>query len=261
MGGMNVTSPVLILGGTSEAHSLAACLVDADICVISSLAGRVASPRMPVGEVRVGGFGGATGLASWIGLHGIQAVIDATHPFAARITWNAAAAAAVCHVPLLRLRRAPWVRGEGDRWHEVASLEDAALMLPELGRRHFLTIGRQGVSVFADAENAWFLVRAIDPPEAPTPSQMKLVLDRGPYSLDAEIALMRGHQVDTLITKNSGGQATAAKLAAARALALPVVMVQRPSTPGGVLEVADVGSAFEWADALVRSGRSSRQAR
>jgi precorrin-6A/cobalt-precorrin-6A reductase len=252
MVGVNVTPRVLILGGTTEARGLAERLVGrTDVEVVSSLAGRVASPRMPAGRVRVGGFGGATGLASWIEAHGIRAVIDATHPFAATISGNAAAAAA-SHVPLLALRRAAWVPGEGDRWHEAASLGDAALMLPGLGRRHFLTIGRQGVSSFAEVTEAWFLVRAVDPPDEPTPPQMELLLDRGPYSLEGEIELMRAHRLDTVITKNSGGQATAAKLVGARELGLPVVMVRRPATPAGVPEVADVDSAVEWVDALIR---------
>ena len=116
---MNMTPRVLILGGTTEARGLAARLVGGEFGVVSSLAGRVASPRLPAGEVRIGGFGGATGLASWIGSHGIRAVIDATHPFAAAISWNAAAAAAASHVPLLALRRTAWVRGVGDLWHET----------------------------------------------------------------------------------------------------------------------------------------------
>jgi precorrin-6A/cobalt-precorrin-6A reductase len=253
MVGVNVTPRVLILGGTTEARGLAERLVGrADVDVVSSLAGRVASPRMPAGQVRVGGFGGATGLASWIVAHGIRAVIDATHPFAATISWNAAAAAVASHVPLLALRRAAWVSGEGDRWHEAASLEEAALMLPELGRRHFLTIGRRGVSSFADVPDAWFLVRSVDPPEEPTPPQMELLLDRGPYSLDAEVALMRDRWVDTVITKNSGGEATAAKLVGARELGLPVVMVQRPAAPGGVSEVSDVIGAVGWVVAQIR---------
>ena len=250
---VRATPRVLILGGTTEARSLAeslAGLVDCD--VVSSLAGRVASPRMPVGEVRIGGFGGASGLTSWIGAHGIRAVIDATHPFAAQISWNAAAAAVASHVPLLALRRRAWVPAGGDRWHAATSLADAALMLPQLGRRHFLTVGRQGVSPFADVTGAWFLVRAVDPPEGPTPSRMELLLDRGPYSPEAELALMRDRRVDTLITKNSGGEATAAKLIAARELGLPVVMVQRPATPDGVLEVADVPGAAEWVGAQIR---------
>ena len=250
---MNATPRVLILGGTTEARGLVERLVGrADCDVISSLAGRVANPRLPTGQVRIGGFGGATGLASWIDREGIRAVIDATHPFAATISWNAAAAAAASHVPLLALRRAAWVPGEDDQWHGVASLEDAALMLPDLGRRHFLTIGRQGVSCFADVRDAWFLVRSVDPPEEPTPPQMELLLDRGPYSMDAEIALMRARTVDTVITKNSGGEATAAKLAGARELGLPVVMLQRPATPVGVPEVSDVPGAVEWVDAQIR---------
>ena len=250
---MNATPRVLILGGTTEARGLAERLVGrADCDVISSLAGRVANPRLPTGQVRIGGFGGATGLASWIDREGIRAVIDATHPFAATISWNAAAAAAASHVPLLALRRAAWVPGEDDQWHGVASLEDAARMLPDLGRRHFLTIGRQGVSCFADVRDAWFLVRSVDPPEEPTPPQMELLLDRGPYSMDAEIALMRARTVDTVITKNSGGEATAAKLAGARELGLPVVMLQRPATPVGVPEVSDVPGAVEWVDAQIR---------
>jgi len=252
MAGVRVTPRVLILGGTTEARGLAARLVGGmGIDVVSSLAGRVASPCMPPGQVRVGGFGGPTGLASWIESHGIQALIDATHPFAATISRNAAAATAASHVPLLALRRPAWVAGEGDRWHEAASLEDAALMLPELGRRHFLTIGRQRVSSFADVSEAWFLVRCIDPPEEPAPPRMELLLDRGPFSLAAEIALMRSHRVDTVVTKNSGGEATAAKLTAARVLGLPVVMVQRPAPPEGVREVSDVDSAVEWVDAQI----------
>jgi precorrin-6A/cobalt-precorrin-6A reductase len=253
MVGVKVTPRVLILGGTTEARGLAGHLVARPgIDVVSSLAGRVANPRMPAGQVRVGGFGGATGLAEWIGAHGIRAVIDATHPFAATISRNAAVAAAASHVPLLALRRAAWIPGEGDRWLEAASLEDAARMLPGLGRRHFLTIGRQGVSAFSDVAGAWFLVRCIDPPEGPMPPRMQLLLDRGPFAPDREIALMRARRVDTVITKNSGGEATSAKLAGARELALPVVMVQRPATPAGVPEVADVRGALEWVDARFR---------
>ena len=253
MVGVNVTLRVLILGGTTEARLLAERLIGrADLDVVSSLAGRVTSTILPAGRVRIGGFGGTTGLASWMDAHNIRAVIDATHPFAATISWNAAAAAAASHIPLLALRRAAWVPGQGDRWHDAASLDDAALMLPDLGGRHFLTIGRQGVSCFAGVRDAWFLVRSVDPPKEPTPPQMELLLDRGPYSLDAEIAVMRGRGVETVITKNSGGAATAAKLAGARELGLPVVMVRRPAAPLGVPEVADVHGAVEWVDLQIR---------
>lgn len=253
---VNAMARVLILGGTTEARLLAERLAErvgpADVEIVSSLAGRVASPRMPPGHVRVGGFGGATGLAAWIGAHGIRAVIDATHPFAATISRNAAIAAAASHVPLLALRRAPWIPGEGDRWHQAASLDEAALMLPDLGRRHFLTIGRQGVSAFCNVADAWFLVRAIDPPQGRVPPRMELLLDRGPYDLDAEVALMRDRRVDTLVTKNSGGNATRAKLTAARQIGLPVVMVQRPSPPENVQMAPDVSSACEWVDSQLR---------
>jgi precorrin-6A/cobalt-precorrin-6A reductase len=207
---------------------------------------------MPPGQVRVGGFGGATGLAAWIAAHGIRAVIDATHPFAATISWNAADATVLCHVPLLSLRRAAWVPGEGDKWHLATSLDVAATMLPPLGRRHFLTIGRQGVSSFAHLGEAWFLIRSIEPPEGPVPPRAELLNDRGPYSLDAEIDLLRSHRIDSVITKNSGGEATAAKLAAARVLELPVVMVQRPASPEQVPEVVDIQSAMDWTDAQTR---------
>jgi precorrin-6A/cobalt-precorrin-6A reductase len=250
---VNVTPRVLILGGTSEARGLAERLVGRDgLDVVSSLAGRVASPRLPSGQVRMGGFAGVAGLEQWIRAHGVRAVIDATHPFAAQISRNAAAAAAQSHVPLLALRRRAWVPAEGDRWHQVASFEQAALMLPELGRRHFLTVGRRGVSFFADVKDAWFLIRTIDPPQEPAPPQMELLLDRGPYVVDAELTLMRGRRVDTLITKNSGGEGTAAKLIGARTLGLPVVMIQRPATPEGVLEVEDVNGAALWVDAQIR---------
>jgi precorrin-6A/cobalt-precorrin-6A reductase len=251
---VNPTPRVLILGGTTEARVLAEHLAHRpDVEVVSSLAGRVGVPVRLPGRVRIGGFGGATGLASWIGSHDIRAVIDATHPFAATISWNAAAAATASHVPLLALRRTAWVAGESDRWDEVRSLEEAALILPGLGRRHFLTVGRQGVSTFADVPDAWFLVRSIDVPDEPVPSQMELVLERGPYSLENEIALLRDRRVDTVITKNSGGTAVAAKLSAARELALPVVMVQRPATPD-VQEVADVEGAIEWLEGVTLPG-------
>ena len=211
-----------------------------DVDVVSSLAGRVASPRMPAGQVRVGGFGGATGLASWMDAHGIRAVIDATHPFAAKISWNAAAAAAASHVPLLALRRAAWVPGEGDRWHEAASLEDAALMLPVLGRRHFLTIGRQGVSSFADVTDA------LVPGPLCRPARGAHAAADGAVARPGALFVGRRDRPDARSPGGHGhhqeqrGEATAAKLVGARELGLPVVMVQRPTTPGGVSEVSDV---------------------
>ena len=157
---------VLILGGTAEARELADLATrHTGIEVVSSLAGRTADPVLPQGRTRVGGFGGAAGLAGWIAEHAVDAVIDATHPFASSISGNAAAAAAEVHVPLLALRRAPWVPQDGDRWHQVVSLQEAAHVVPALGERALLAIGRQGVHHFAADEHTWYLVRCIDPPE------------------------------------------------------------------------------------------------
>jgi precorrin-6A/cobalt-precorrin-6A reductase len=225
---------VLVLGGTSEARALAAALErDPAVDVTSSLAGRVARPALPEGRTRVGGFGGAPGLARWLVQEGVSLLVDATHPFAARISDSAATASRSTGVPLLVLRRPEWSPGAGDRWHHVDSLAAAAQALPSLGSRVFLTTGRQGLDAFAGLHDLWFLVRTIDPPAPPLPPAMQLLLDRGPYAEESERTLMRRHRVDVLVTKNSGGSATAPKLDAARSLRLPVVMVRRPPTPEG----------------------------
>lgn len=226
---------VLVLGGTTEARRLAESLVAADgVRVTSSLAGRVARPKPPPGEVRVGGFGGAEGMADWLRGHHVDAVIDATHPFAGTISFNAASAAAAVHVPLLALRRPGWVPAEGDRWHLADSLEGAAELLPELGSRVFLTTGRMGLAAFAALDSLWFLMRSVDAPGAPRPARMEVLLDRGPFSLEGERELMRRHRIDVLVTKDSGGDATAPKLTAAREAGIPVVVVARPPVPAGV---------------------------
>ncbi|KOX23798.1 cobalt-precorrin-6X reductase [Streptomyces sp. NRRL F-6491] len=201
--------------------------------VTSSLAGRVARPRLPEGEVRIGGFGGAEGLAAWIGEHAVDAVIDATHPFAERISFHAARAAATAHVPLLALRRPGWVPEEGDDWRDVGSLAEAAAALDGLGDRVFLTTGRMGLAAFADRPE-WFLVRSVDAPEAPVPARAEILLDRGPFTLEGERDLLRRHRIDVLVTKDSGGAATAPKLTAAREAGIPVVVVRRPPVPEGV---------------------------
>ncbi|MER6024628.1 cobalt-precorrin-6A reductase [Streptomyces sp. NPDC001851] len=239
---------VLILGGTTEARRLAETLAaDApDVKVTSSLAGRVAAPRLPPGEVRVGGFGGAEGLAEWLVAHDVDALIDATHPFAGTISLNAAAAAATAHVPLLALRRPGWVPGEGDVWHEAGSLEEAADLLPALGRRVFLTTGRMGLAAFAHLDDLWFLVRSVDAPEPPHPLHTEVLIDRGPFTLDGERGVLRRHRVDVVVTKDSGGAATAPKLTAAREAGLPVVVVRRPPVPEGVCVVDDPGQAVQW---------------
>src|SRR5690606_11995550 len=156
------------------------------------------------------------------------------HPFAGTISFNAARAAATAHVPLLALRRPGWTPAEGDTWHEAASLRDAARLLPRLGRRVFLTTGRMGLAAFADLDGLWFLVRSVDPPAAPHPARMETLLDRGPFTLDGEREVLRRHRIDVVVTKESGGAATAPKLTAAREAGLPVVVVRRPAAPAGV---------------------------
>ncbi|TJZ50080.1 cobalt-precorrin-6A reductase [Streptomyces piniterrae] len=246
---------VLILGGTTEARRLAAELTEppvaARVRVTTSLAGRVAAPRLPTGEVRIGGFGGPEGLARWLREHAVDALIDATHPFAGTISFHAAQAAATAHVPLLALRRPGWVPGPDDRWHPVASLDEAAAALPALGTRVFLTTGRMGLSHFAHLTDLWFLVRSVDAPEPPHPPRMTILLDRGPFTLEGERELLRRHRIDVLVTKDSGAAATAAKLTAAREAGLPVVVVRRPPVPEGVPVAADPDEALNWLRTLL----------
>ncbi|MFJ3789787.1 cobalt-precorrin-6A reductase [Kitasatospora sp. NPDC090091] len=248
---------LLILGGTTEARALAAALAGSPLRVTSSLAGRVAEPRLPAGEVRIGGFGGPDGLAAWLRAERVEAVVDATHPFAAAISGNAALAAAATGVPLLALRRPGWTAVAGDRWHPVADLDAAAAALPALGRRVFLTTGRQGIGTFAHLDGLHFLARSVDPPEPPMPTALDVLLDRGPFTLDGERALLREHRIDVLVTKDSGGAATAPKLTAARELGLPVVVVQRPAPPAGVPVAESVPAALGWLGAHGLDGNGS----
>lgn len=237
---------VLILGGTTEARRLAARLAGRPgVRVTTSLAGRVARPGAVAGEVRIGGFGGAQGLADWLRAHGVDALVDATHPFAGSITVNAAHAAASTGVPLVVLRRPGWLPVPGDRWYDVPSLDAAAETLPRLGRRVFLSTGRLGLAAFAHLTDLRFVVRSVEPPGPPLPPHTRLVLARGPFTVADETELLRGHRIDVLVTKDSGGEATAAKLTAARELALPVVVVRRPALPHGVTAVPDVGGVLE----------------
>lgn len=236
---------VLILGGTTEARELAAALTARPgLRVTTSLAGRVSRPGTVTGEVRIGGFGGAEGLANWLREERVDALVDATHPFAAAITANAARAAAATGVPAVVLRRPGWRPGPEDRWHSVPSLDAAADLLPGLGRRVFLTTGRLGLAAFARLTDLHFVVRSVEPPEPPLPPRTEVLLARGPFTVADERALLESHCVDVLVTKDSGGAATAAKLTAARELALPVVVVRRPELPSGVVAVPDVAAVL-----------------
>ncbi|GAA1235823.1 cobalt-precorrin-6A reductase [Kitasatospora nipponensis] len=237
---------ILILGGTTEARQLAAELAaEPTVRVTSSLAGRVAEQRLPAGEVRVGGFGGPAGLAEWLRSQHVHTLIDATHPFAQVISRNAAEAAAADHVPLFALRRPSWVPVPGDRWHPVGSLAEAAEALPALGRRALLTTGRLGLAAFAGVEGVHLVARSVERPDPPLPPDLVVLLDRGPFQLDGERDVFREHRIDLLVTKDSGGAATAPKLAVARELGLPVVIVRRPELPSGVRAVADVAGVLE----------------
>jgi precorrin-6A/cobalt-precorrin-6A reductase len=235
---------ILILGGTAEARALAAALDDDGTQVVSSLAGRVSRPRLPRGEVRIGGFGGPDGLAAWLRERDVTAIVDATHPFAERISASAWTAAQVTETPLVRLERAGWRERSDDRWHRVATLPQAAALVPAVGARVFLTTGRQGLAAFA-ANEEWFLIRCVDPPSGPLPARHELVLDRGPYTLAAELELIDRFKLDVLVTKDSGGEMTIAKLDAARERGLPVIVVDRPPRPE-TPHVDSVAAARTW---------------
>ncbi len=245
---------VLLLGGTAEARALAGVLTGREVDVISSLAGRVSNPALPPGPTRIGGFGGPDGLAAFVTDEHITAIVDATHPFAASITANAASAAGRTGVPLVVLRRPAWTQRPGDQWQRVPDIAAAARLAAEADAATiFLTTGRRDLAAFAADAGHHYLVRTVDPPRGPAPRRMTLVLDRGPYTVEAERDLMTAHAVRLLVTKDSGGELTVAKLDAARALELPVVMVDRPSPPAGLQVVDRVEDAVDWV-AQLRSG-------
>jgi precorrin-6A/cobalt-precorrin-6A reductase len=244
---------VLILGGTAEARALARALAP-HAEVVSSLAGRVREPRLPAGGVRVGGFGGAEGLRDWLRASEIDKIVDATHPFAARMTATAAAVAHELELPIVRLQRPAWQPQPGDNWVPAGSLDEAAQVAPRLGGRILLTVGRQGIGPFLGCRavldsGAAVVARMIEPPEAPVPAAITVLLARGPFTVEQETALLDAHRIDVLVSKNSGGPMTAAKLVAARLRQLPVVMVRRPALPVGVPVVEEVDAALRWVDA------------
>ena len=234
---------VLVLGGTAEGRALAEQL-HPDIDIISSLAGRVPDPALPVGPVRIGGFGGVEGLRQWLRDNDITAVVDATHPFAATITANAAAACAELALPHRVLSRPAWDPGEAIL---VGSDSEAADMVAARGySRVFLTTGRSGSAAFRDSD-AWFLIRVVTAPEPGNlPADHELLLSRGPYRFEDEYRLMRDHRIDVVVTKNSGGDLTRAKIDVAQDLAVDVVMIDRPPLPAGVTVVGSVDEAVQW---------------
>jgi precorrin-6A/cobalt-precorrin-6A reductase len=239
---------LLILGGTTEAAALARRAVaafDDRLQVTTSLAGRLAPPRGLAGRVRIGGFGGVAGLLEALRELRIDLVVDATHPFAAVISANAADACAQAGVPRLMLIRPPWRPEPGDRWLEVDSLATAAEALPGLARRAFLTVGSGGIDAFRAVAGVWFLVRLFEPPARSLPrTDFRVVIDRPPFTVEGERALFAEHRIDTLVSKQSGGP-TDAKLAAARETGARVVMVRRPAAPAGE-RVETVDGALAW---------------
>jgi precorrin-6A/cobalt-precorrin-6A reductase len=237
----------LLLGGTAEARALAAEL-NPELSVISSLAGRVPDPALPVGEVRIGGFGGVDGLVRWLRDEHVEAVVDATHPFAARITANAAEACRQTGLPHVVLARPAWPLGDAI---VVGSDVEAAAVVARNGySRVFLTTGRSGSASFTGVD-AWFLIRAVTPPDDDAlPVRHHLLLSRGPYYYADERKLLADHHIDALVTKNSGGGMTRAKVQAADEMGIPVVMVDRPALPAGVHAVTTVEAAAAWVRAL-----------
>lgn len=224
------THRVLILGGTGEASQLAAHLCErSDMIVVSSLAGRVEQPAMPAGTVRTGGFGGVVGLIEYLITQRIDVVLDATHPFAAKISSNAEIACKHTKIPLIAFERPAWIPQEGDRWVQVPDIESATELVNRPENRVFLSIGRRELAHFCGCSNSWFLIRTIDKPTVPLPPRSRLLLSRGPFHLDQERRLLRSEAITHIVSKNSGGCATYAKIEAARELEIEVIMVDRPA--------------------------------
>jgi len=224
---------ILLLGGTSEARALAQRLAGrAGLNVIVSLAGRTENPAPQPVPVRIGGFGGAAGLEAYLRAEGIAAVVDATHPYAARMSFNAAEACAAAGVPLLALRRGPWMPVAGDRWREVADVPAAVAALGPAPRRAFLALGRNEVRAFEAAPQHAYLVRSVDPVVPPLAvPRADYVLGRGPFGEVDDRALLQAHGIEVIVAKNSGGSATYGKMAAARGLGIEVVLIARPRVP------------------------------
>jgi precorrin-6A/cobalt-precorrin-6A reductase len=246
---------VLLLGGSTEAAQLARLLAgSADVALTVSFAGRTATRvAMPDGVgVRVGGFGGTAGLQRHLETNGVDALIDATHPFSARMPFHAAAAADAAGVPHVRVLRPPWVAQPGDRWTVVASVTEAAHVVDASGTGSvLLSIGRQELAPFAACRGARLVARCIDPPDAGVLDGATIVLARGPFTVEDEVTLLRRHDIDLVVSKNAGGTSTEAKLVAARRLGLPVVMIERPSAPDGPT-VATAAEAMAWLDVARR---------
>ncbi|WP_415233466.1 cobalt-precorrin-6A reductase [Pseudorhodobacter sp.] len=236
---------VLLLGGTTEASAMAQRLSQTGIATIFSYAGRTLAPVPQPLPMRVGGFGGVAGLLAYLNAEAISHVIDATHPFAAGMSRNAVAACAQADTPLIRLERAPWVAQAGDNWTMVDRVSDMVDALPDSPARVFLAIGKQQIGLFSAKPQHHYILRLIDAPDAPLPlPQTTVVLARGPFTAQGDIAMMCQHQITHVLAKNAGGTAAQAKLEAARTLHLPVIMAARPPLPGPALD--NVDAVMNW---------------
>ena len=256
---------VLILGGTTEASELARLIAgdnltsDRRFDAILSLAGRTINPKALPLATRVGGFGGVDGLAQWLVAERVEAVIDATHPYAPNISRNAVAACRQAGVPLGSLGRPAWPKQTGDRWIDVPDAIAAARALGEATARVFLSLGRLEIGAFASAPQHYYIARSIDPPgEVRLPPDIRFIFARGPFDEAAERALLESERIELIVSKNSGGTATYPKIAAARALGIPVVMIARPFKAAGV-PVADARGALAWLEALNHPSAPSRR--
>jgi len=245
---------ILILGGTGEARALASLLVkEAGLAPITSLAGRTSAPETPAGSWRSGGFGGAEGLAAYLQGETIALVADATHPFAAAMSANAAEACRKAGIGYVRLERPAWERGPGDRWQDLANVTEAAAALPR-SARVFLAIGSRDITAFFARNDTRVLARMIEPPKAAPPPHIDILLARPPFTLQAEYALFKERVIEVLVCKNSGGEATRAKLDAAREMNLPVIMLKRPAKPDAPCAATPEGLR-DLVVALVRAGK------
>ena len=244
---------LLVLGGTAQASALADALADrAGVAATLSLAGRTQDPAPSRVPMRIGGFGGVEGLRAYLKTERIDAIVDATHPFAAQMSRHAAQACVAAAVPLLAFTRPPWARQSGDHWIEVDTMDAAARTLGAVPRDVFLAQGRLQLAAFAAAPQHRYLVRAIErPPDIDALPHHRLILSRGPFKLAEEEALMREANIAILVSKNSGGGATYAKIEAARRLGLPVVMVRRPAKPP-IAQTARLEEVLGWIDGLHR---------
>lgn len=238
---------ILLLGGTTEAGLLAAQLANAGMDAVFSYAGRTSTPVAQPLPTRIGGFGGTAGLQAYLEAEAISHVVDATHPFAAQMSRNAHTACTQTRTPLIRLERPAWVPQNGDQWQSVPDLESAPAALPETPARVFLAIGKQQIDLFAAKPQHRYLLRLVDAPDAPLPlPSADVILARGPFTAQGDIDLMRAHNITHVVAKNAGGTGARAKLQAARALDLPVIMAARPAVPGDA--VGSVAAVMDWLD-------------